>query len=131
MISLDSSVLVRYLVQDDVIQSARATRLIEEELSEIEQGFVTLIVLVETGWVLKRVYKVNDQEWREAVYDLLQIRQLEVESREVVAKALNRLGTQKGDFADALIAESSAHAGCSKTVTFDRWAVKNGMTFLK
>ena len=56
MIGLDTNVLVRYLVQDEANQSARATRLIERELSEREPGFIGLIVLVETCWVLKRLY---------------------------------------------------------------------------
>jgi predicted nucleic-acid-binding protein len=131
MIALDSNVIIRYLVQDDVAQSARATHLIEEELSEAQQGFVTLIVLVETGWVLKRLYSVNELEWRQAVRDLLQIRQLAVESRDLVAGALARLGSKKGDLADALVTESSTRAGCSKVVTFDRQAVASGMTLLK
>ena len=34
MIGLDTNVLVRYLTQDDLDQAARATRVIERELTE-------------------------------------------------------------------------------------------------
>ena len=44
MIGLDTNVLVRYLAQDDAAQSARASRLIERQLSEREPGFVGLVV---------------------------------------------------------------------------------------
>jgi len=55
MIGLDTNVLVRYLAQDEPNQAARATRLIEEELSVAEPGFISLVVLVELCWVLKRL----------------------------------------------------------------------------
>ena len=59
MIGLDTNVLVRYLAQDDPAQSAKVNRLIESELNERHPGFISLIVLVETCWVLKRLYGAN------------------------------------------------------------------------
>ena len=49
MIGLDTSVLVRYLTQDDPEQAARATRIVEQELSNSAPGFIGLMVLVETA----------------------------------------------------------------------------------
>ena len=71
MIGLDTNVLVRYLAQDDAAQSAKATRLIEGELTQRQPGFISLIVLVETCWVLKRLYGATPTELRETVNDLL------------------------------------------------------------
>jgi len=48
VIGLDTNVLVRYLAQDDPEQSARATQVVEQELTEDAPGFIGLIVLVET-----------------------------------------------------------------------------------
>ena len=131
MIGLDTNVLVRYLAQDDAAQSARATRLIERELSDREPGFVGMVVLVETCWVLKRLYGASPAELRDTVRDLLDTRQLVVEQRAVVAAALGRLGEGAGEIADALIAQSAAQAGCERSVTFDKAAVKLGMTLLR
>ena len=131
MIGLDTNVLVRFLAQDDPAQSARATRLIERELNDREPGFIGLVVLVETCWVLKRLYGATPAELRDTVRDLLDTRQLVVERRAVVAAALARLGGDAGDIADALIAESAAGAGCERTVTFDKAAVKLGMALLR
>jgi predicted nucleic-acid-binding protein len=50
MIGLDTNVLVRYLAQDDVQQSALATHLIEQKLSASLPGFISLVVLVELCW---------------------------------------------------------------------------------
>jgi predicted nucleic-acid-binding protein len=41
MIGLDSNILVRYLAQDDPVQSPKATGLIERRLSEAAPGFVS------------------------------------------------------------------------------------------
>ena len=128
MTGLDSNVLVRYLAQDDVAQAARASRLIERELTERAPGFISLIVLVETCWVLKRLYGITPAEIAETVRDLLDARQLVVENRGAVTRALVR--TQSEDIADGLIAEIAVQAGCTRIVTFDRKAARSGMTLL-
>ncbi|HEX6703924.1 MAG TPA: type II toxin-antitoxin system VapC family toxin [Albitalea sp.] len=124
MIGLDTNVLVRYLAQDDKRQSARASQLIESELSEGVPGFVGLIVLVELCWVLKRLYAATQAELRQTIQDLLNARQLVVERRDVVLLALQRWDVAKADFADALISAIAADAGCAETVTFDVSAAK-------
>ena len=131
MTGLDTNVLVRYLAQDDAAQSARATRLIERELSEREPAFIGLVVLVETCWVLKRLYGATAAELRETVRDLLDTRQFVIEQRTVVLRAVGRLGDGAGDLADALIAEGAAEAGCACTVSFDKQGVRLGMELLK
>ena len=131
MIGLDTNVLVRYLAQDEAGQSARATRLIERELSEREPGFIGLIVLVETCWVLKRLYGATAAELHETVRDFLDARQLAVENRALVARALGRATDDGADISDALIAECAAGAGCKRTVTFDKSAAKAGMVVLR
>ena len=137
MIGLDSNVLVRYLAQDDAAQSAKATRLIEGELNQRQAGFISLIVLVETCWVLKRLYDATPTELRETVNDLVDARQLNVERRPLVSRALARLAklaesaAATADIADALITEIAADAGCERTMTFDKAAAKLGMTLLR
>jgi len=131
MIGLDTNVLVRYLAQDEPAQSARATRLIERQLSEREPGFIGLVVLVETCWVLRRLYGATAAELRDTVRDLLDTRQFVIEQRTVVLRAVARLGDGAGDLADALIAEGAAEAGCTRTVTFDRQGARLGMEVLK
>lgn len=131
MTGLDTNVLVRYLAQDDAAQSARATRVIERELSEREPGYIGLVVLVETCWVLKRLYGATAAELRETVRDLLDTRQFVIERRTVVLRAVARLGDGAGDLADALIAEGAAEAGCTRSVTFDKQSARLGMELLK
>lgn len=116
MIAIDSSVLVRYLAQDDEAQSARATRLLEQELTAVDPGLVTVTALLETSWVLRRNY---GQEW-DAIYAivarLLAAPNLVIEHAESVGVAIEA----RARFADALIHLSGKHLGAARTVTFDR-----------
>ena len=88
MIALDTNVLVRYLAQDDAQQSARATHLIEQEVSDTSPAFVSLVVLVETCWVMQRLYQASKRDICELVRDLLDSRQLLIDQRAIVNQAL-------------------------------------------
>jgi predicted nucleic-acid-binding protein len=131
MIGLDTNVLVRYLAQDDPGQAAKATRLIERGLSESKPGWVGLVVLVETCWVLQALYHATPEELRDTVADLLDARQLVIENRGAVTQALVACAAGGADFADALIAQCARVAGCDRVVSFDRRAVRAGMELLK
>jgi predicted nucleic-acid-binding protein len=56
------------------------------------------------------------------VEGLLTAPQLAVERAEVVWRALRAFRDSKADFSDAVVVELGRDAGCSKTVTFDRYA---------
>ena len=120
MIGLDTNVLVRYLAQDDPEQSARATELIES-LDDEQKGFVSLVVLVELHWVLRRAYGTAATEVAGVLERLLRARELVVQDSDLVRRAL-RAGREGVEFPDAVIAELGTGAGCSTTVTFDRRA---------
>jgi len=123
MIGLDTNVLVRYLTQDDPVQSPKATHVIEQQLTEANPGFVSIVAMVETVWVLDRAYRLADQEIATAIERMLQADVLVVESEQDVFTAMIALKEGRGGFADALIAALGDRAGCSCTLTFDRRAL--------
>jgi predicted nucleic-acid-binding protein len=88
-------------------------------------------VLVEVCWVLRRLYAATAQELHDMIRDLLDARQLVIEQRAVVNAALTRWRGAGGDFADALVVACAGAGGCDRVVTFDRSAVKVGMTLLR
>lgn len=124
MIGLDTNVLVRYLTQDDPIQSPKATELIERRLTESKPGFVSLVVMVETVWVLDRAYGLAAQDIAAAIERMLQVDVLVVDKEQDVFAAMVALKLGRGSFADALIAELGTRAGCLHTLTFDTRAVR-------
>jgi predicted nucleic-acid-binding protein len=67
----------------------------------------------------------------EAFELVLRTKELIVEQAEIVWKAVRAFKSSHADFADCLIAQSAASAGCERTATFDRSAAKTaGMTRL-
>ena len=124
MIGLDTNILVRHLVQDDPVQSPKATALIEERLTEGNPGFISTVVMVETAWVLERSYALADHEIAGAIERILQIEVLVVENESDIFTAMMAVREGRGSFADALIGAINAQAGCSRTLTFDRKALR-------
>ena len=129
MIAIDTNIVLRYLVADDIEQAAIAIDLIENRLSSTSPGFLAVSVLVETAWVLKRRYGQAASEIRNILAELLLAPQLIVDQAAMVERAL---ASKHPDFADALIHEIGRAAGCVKTVTFDRsFARLNGVELLR
>lgn len=131
MIGIDTNVLVRYLAQDDPKQAAAATRLFQS-LSTAAPAFVSQIVLAEAVWVLQSCYRADSDRIGQVVEALLRTEVIQVERADVVWRALRRFRQDQGDFPDALVTELAHTAGCDRTYSFDRGAVKrSGMTLLE
>jgi predicted nucleic-acid-binding protein len=131
VIGLDTNILLRYLAQDDPVQSPKATELIEERLTEGDPGFVSVVAMVETAWVLDRAYGLADHEIAAAIERMLQADVLVVENEQEVFAAMIALREGHGSFADALIGGLDRRAGCNRTLTFDRKALQlPGFEFL-
>ena len=124
MIGLDTNVIVRYLTQDDPVQSPKATELIERGLTEEEPGFVSVVAMAETAWVLERVYGRTAEEIAAVIERMLEVEVLVVESEQEVFTAMIAVKEGRGSFADALIGALGARADCSHTVTFDQKALR-------
>jgi predicted nucleic-acid-binding protein len=124
MTGLDTNILIRYLTQDDPIQSVKANEIFEHRLTRTNPGFVSVVVMVEAVWVLDRAYGLTGREIAPAVERLLQVEVLVIENEQEVFTAMLALKQGHGTFADALIAELGARAGCTRTLTFDQKAVR-------
>jgi predicted nucleic-acid-binding protein len=124
MIGLDTNILIRYLTQDDPVQSAKATQILERRLTPKNPGFVSVVAMVEVVWVLARAYGLTAPEIAASLERLLQVEVLAIENEQEVFTAMVALKQGRGSFADALIAELGARAGCARTLTFDQKAVR-------
>ncbi|MFT5097913.1 MAG: putative nucleic-acid-binding protein [Planctomycetaceae bacterium] len=124
MIAIDTNVLVRYLVQDDLAQAKRATLFIESNCTDNEPCFIGQIVLCELAWVLESNYGQDRENIAHIIEELLQVGQLEVQQPEVVWRALHDYKNSNADFPDHLLARVNQSTGCDFTVTFDKKASK-------
>lgn len=132
MIGLDTNVVIRYLAQDDVQQSAKATHLIEG-LTADSPGFVTSVVLAEIVWVMEELYSSGREQIGAIVEGLLQTRSLIVQDTEIVWRSLSRYRKGSANFADYLIERTGAAFGCEAIYTFDKKAARKpdcGMTLV-
>jgi predicted nucleic-acid-binding protein len=121
MTGLDTNVLVRFLVQDDVAQ-AKAAQDLMAAFTEAEPGFICREVLVELVWVLERAYALPRSDISQALDGLMEARELVIEAADRATIAVDRYRKGGPGFADQMIALAGQGAGCHATVTFDRKA---------
>lgn len=124
MLGVDTNVLVRYLVRDDQQQFEQARRLIKRESEKNEFVLVSLMVLLETEWVLRSRYDLSKSEILSAFSALLEVADLSFEDEPAVEHALYSWKDSAADFADCLIDAHNRRLGCQVTVTFDTKALK-------
>lgn len=130
MIGLDTNILVRFLVQDDPIQSESARSLLTR-CSVKDPGFIGREVLVELVWVLESAYGRTSKEISATLIGMLEAEELVVEDPDDVATAADAYGSGIADFADHMIAAAAVRTGCSTLYTFDRKAAcHNAVTLL-
>ena len=124
MFALDTNVLVRYIVQDDKAQAAKATKVIER-LSAESPAFVSCVVLCEVNWVLKSAYKSPKQERLNVLQNFLSVPVFDIEQLESCVRALKCYRDGKADFSDYLIQDIGRVHGYDTLLTFDKNAQKS------
>jgi predicted nucleic-acid-binding protein len=122
-------VILRYLLQDDPKQTARANRIVDQVLSDRNPGFISLVTVLEIVWVLRSLLKQTPTEIASHLEHLLAADSLEVQNEQQVFEAAFALKRGTGDFEDALIGALNAWAGCRHTLTFDKRAL--GMPYFQ
>ncbi len=129
MIGLDTNILMRYLAQDDPVQSPRASEIIARQLTEQEPGFVSLVTILEVYWVLKSVFQRPRLDLANDIEKLLSADTLEIQNEQEVYNAVIALRTGTGSFEDALVGALGLWRGCSSTLTFDKNAAQKLLGF--
>jgi predicted nucleic-acid-binding protein len=124
MLGLDTNVLVRFLVRDDAEQFERARQLIRREVGRGEPVLVSLLVLLETEWVLRSRYALPKADILAVLSSLLEAAELEFEDEGAIEEALFTWRDSNAQFADCLIGARHRQLGCRATATFDSKAAK-------
>ena len=117
MIGVDTNILARFYVDDPNDPEAVKQRPIARRiLTESEQIFVPLTVILELEWVLRAFYSFEAGDFRRVVEHLLGLANVNVEEWPRVAQALV-LQAEGLDFADAL--HLTACNQCQTFYSFD------------
>ena len=124
MLGIDTNVLVRFLVHDDEAQFLRAQKLIRREIAAGRRVFISLLVLLETEWVLRSRYDASKVELIATISALLTSVDVDIEDEPAVEEALFVWKDHAVGFADCLIGARNRRLGCSATMTFDAKAAR-------
>ena len=99
--------------------SVRARRLVEEAEARGEPVLIPLVVLVESVWVLRKVYKIPRADVVGAYRALFGSGGFLVEDASAAEAALQEWEAGGGDFADYLIGVRARVLGAREVYTFD------------
>jgi predicted nucleic-acid-binding protein len=115
MRAIDTNLLVRIIVRDDVKQAAAADAFVEKG------AWVSHLALAEATWVLSSVYERDVDDVAIAVEMLLNHKSLTLQDSDVVSAALDHVKKRPAvGFSDCLLLEIARKAGHLPLGTFDR-----------
>ncbi len=123
MRSLDTNVIIRYLVNDDRAQ-AEAARSFIATLTADDPGFVCREVLVELSWALDRCYQFSRDSIADIFLALTATEELHIENASDVVRAAEDYRCGGAEFSDRMIVAASTRLGDGKLYTFDKTAAK-------
>jgi predicted nucleic-acid-binding protein len=117
MIGVDTSLLARLILDDDPGQAAIVNRM--HDAAGTGGIYVSLVVVAELAWLLKRGYQKRPETVLAMIGDLLAAREYTVQQPDLVQAAIDDARKAKCGLADAIIARMNRAAGAEATLTFD------------
>ncbi|MGI8604455.1 MAG: PIN domain-containing protein [Verrucomicrobiales bacterium] len=116
---LDANVLLRFLRNDDPVQSPQArSLLVRAQKGEIHLA-MSVLTLAEVFYALRASYKQPRRAAAAALLRLVQTGAIEIEQEQLLASALESVITANVDLGDAMLAAEAAASG-DEVATFDR-----------
>ena len=117
MLSIDTNVLVRVLVDDE--QATEQCRLARQTVAQAGHIFVSQVVQIETAWVLMRAYGLNAFELKTVFEQLMAHQAFTLQHLHIFRRALDYFVASHTDFADCMILAESQYA-YAMLATFDK-----------
>jgi predicted nucleic-acid-binding protein len=122
--ALDTNVLVRFLIEDDLVQLTAAKKLIRRCVRASETLYVPISVTLELEWVLRASFGFEKETVIQTFAQLLSAGELTFESEGAVEIALAHYSAGTADYSDCLHVALAAQAGEQPLWTFDKAAAK-------
>lgn len=115
---LDSNILLRHLLQDIPSQSQKATAMIAEIEKGKKTGFLSILVINEVIWILKRFYRIRRIVFIPQLLKILHINNIKVIEikKQALIKILEKMKNKEIDFTDVYLSEI---AGNRAIASFD------------
>jgi predicted nucleic-acid-binding protein len=124
MIGLDTNVLARIVLADDVQQTSEALQLLQACDATGEIVAVSLSVILELEWVLRSSAKLEKSKVISVFRQLLETAPLRIDNEAALEHALYLYGGEfaKADFAECLFLAQYQRMGCQNMASFDAQA---------
>ncbi|XOV83675.1 MAG: PIN domain-containing protein [bacterium] len=124
MPSLDTNVLIRYLVKDDARQTRKAAEYLARHTNSDQYLFIPVSVLLETEWVLRSVYGFRKEAFIDVLVSLLETKEVRISDEAAIELAVHFFRENNVDFADCVHVALAHLNDMLPMVTFDRGAAK-------
>jgi predicted nucleic-acid-binding protein len=100
VITLETNVLLRFVVKDDELQHRAADRLFQSAVRSAETLYVADAVLCKFCWMLSSRYKLSRFDVASALAAIMQSELIVVEHADAAERALDAFRNGRGGFAD-------------------------------
>ena len=124
MIGLDTNVLARFLLDDDVEQSPAARKALGRAVAVGERLAICAPMFLELEGVLRSRDGANKASSVTLLRQLLELHDVEVIDESAIEIALEQYETKSVDFAECLFHSLYAAHGCNGMLSFDKQAQK-------
>lgn len=119
MIAFDTNHLLRHVLQDEPKQCRHVSALLAEQAEAGEPILIVDLVIMESYWVLTKVYDFDPEAWCYVLESLLSDAAFTFESATNLRRAISLYKRGKADFSDYLILAQAQSLG-AKLETFDK-----------
>ena len=116
---VDTSVILRILIKDDELKAKAAVNLLKSAGGRDLTLYLLPVAVLETVWVLEKVYSLSRKAVLEVVEAILNTPELKIEKEAVFRKALQTYVEKNIKFADAVMGYWGLYNGYTIVFTYD------------
>ena len=116
---IDTSVILRILTKDDEVKMGDAVRLIKDSGKNGIYLHILPVALIETVFVLEKIYKLRKAEIKELIDGILSTPELHCELEDIFRKAVSLYSDKNIKFGYALMSSWALQKGVSIVYTYD------------
>jgi predicted nucleic-acid-binding protein len=116
---IDTSVIIRLLIKDDGEKVSKTLNLIKNAKNKGVSLYILPIALIETVYVLEKVYKISKATVKELIEAILNTQEFNIESEQVFRDAISLYLIKNIKFGDALMSCWAFERRISAVYTYD------------
>jgi len=117
IIIVDANIILRYLLRDNEKFYKEAEALFNDAFSGKKRILIMYSIIAEVVYVLLKLYKVSRKEIAEVLIELMKIKGVKVQDKEILLNTFKMFKNKNLDFIDCLLC---AYSRKYKVMSFDK-----------